>query len=216
MTELELHDVHVTHAAGTPWEVPGLEGVSLLARSGDRILIVGGNGSGKSTLLSVLAGLITPTSGRCLLDGRPVDTQPDRVGLLIQNTRLQLSRPTVLEELTDMARDTQQVTRVARQLALESVLHRRIDELSGGQQRRVGLAGAILRDADLILLDEPLAGLDQAAALGLVRSLGVVNPASIVVVVTHDLEASKEILDHGLSGRILHIERGRVVERERQ
>ncbi|MBT8239904.1 MAG: energy-coupling factor ABC transporter ATP-binding protein [Acidimicrobiia bacterium] len=216
MTELEVRDVSVVHAAGTPWAVPGLHQVSLTAQSGDRILVVGGNGSGKSTLLSVLAGLVPPTSGHCLLNGQPVDTQPDRVGLLIQNTRLQLSRPTVREELADMAQDNKRVPQIVRQLSLESILHRRIDELSGGQQRRVGLAGAILRDADLILLDEPLAGLDQPSSLGLINSLESVSPDSIIVVVTHDLHATAPILDHGRSGRVLGIERGQVVERERQ
>jgi energy-coupling factor transport system ATP-binding protein len=216
MIELELGEVSVIHAAGTPWAVPALHGVSLRAQSGDRILIVGGNGSGKSTLLSVLAGLVIPTSGQCLLNGQPVDRQPDRIGLLIQNTRLQLSRPTVSEELTDMARDSDRVAPIVRQLALESILHRRIDELSGGQQRRVGLAGAILRDADLILLDEPLAGLDQRSSQGLLDSLEAVSRDSIIVVVTHDLQAASPILGDGRSGRVLRIERGRVVERERQ
>ncbi|MFW2380215.1 MAG: ABC transporter ATP-binding protein, partial [Acidimicrobiales bacterium] len=189
--------------------------VNLTAVAGDRILVVGGNGSGKSTLLSLLAGLVKPTSGQCLLNGEPVDSQPDRIGLLIQNTRLQLSRPTVAEELDDMAKDHATIPRVVQQLQLGPILHRRIDELSGGQQRRVGLAGAILRDADLVLLDEPLAGLDRRSALGFVESLEAVGHDSIIVVVTHDVDATRPILAHGRSGRILRINRGRVEERER-
>jgi energy-coupling factor transport system ATP-binding protein len=188
--------------------------VNLTAAAGDRILIVGENGSGKSTLLSLLAGLIVPTTGSCLLDGLPITEQTSRIGLLIQNTRLQLHRPTVREELDDMAKDRSDIPGVVRRLELGPLLHRRIDELSGGQQRRVGLAGTILRNADVILLDEPLAGLDRRSALGFVDSLEAVRPDSIMVVVTHDPEATAAILDHG-SGRILRIRGGQVDERER-
>jgi energy-coupling factor transport system ATP-binding protein len=165
--------------------------------------------------MSLLAGLIVPTAGSCLLDGRPITEQPDRIGLLLQNTRLQLSRPTVDEELDDMAKDRSAISVVVRRLGLGSLLQRRIDELSGGQQRRVGLAGAILRNADVILLDEPLAGLDRGSALGLVDSLEAVRSDSIIVVVTHDLDATSTILNHGSSGRILRIHGGRVDELER-
>ena len=215
MASLILTGVNVAHAARTPWEVPALHSIDLRLTSGDRVLIVGGNGSGKSTLMSVLAGLIVPTEGTCLLDGQPVSDQPGRVGLLLQNTRLQLTRPTVSEELEDMSTDDSQVPGIVAKLGLGPLLNRRIDELSGGQQRRVGLATAILRRAELLLLDEPMAGLDAASAKGLIAALDLVRPDAIVVIVTHDFEATKPFLSQGRSGRVLHIAEGTVTERER-
>ena len=215
MAALVLAGVSVAHAARTPWEVPALHSIDISLRSGDRVLIVGGNGSGKSTLMSVLAGIIVPTEGSCLLDGEPVSDQPGRVGLLLQNTRLQLTRPTVSEELEDMAADDSQVPGVVAKLGLGPLLNRRIDELSGGQQRRVGLATAILRKADLLLLDEPMAGLDTASSEGLLSALDLVRPDAVVVIVTHDFEATKPFLSQGRAGRVLHIADGSVSERER-
>jgi energy-coupling factor transport system ATP-binding protein len=173
---------------------------------------VGPNGSGKSSLTSILAGLVVPTHGSCLLDGTPVADQPDRVALVIQNTRLQLMRPTVAEELSDLASDPGRVPPVVRRLHLAPLLSRRIDELSGGQQRRVGLAGAMARHADLIIMDEPMAGLDRQARSQLLEALASVPDESIVVVVTHDLEACRPILGHGRTGRLLRIDGGRVKE----
>lgn len=215
MTTLSLRDLSVAHAAGTPWEVPALHGINLQFSAGDRVLIVGGNGSGKSTLLSVLSGLTTPTEGACELDGVPVANQPERVALLLQNTRLQLTRPTVSEELEDMATEASMVPGVVAKLGLAPLLGRRIDELSGGQQRRVGLATAILRRSELLLLDEPMAGLDAASVEGLLASLEVVRSDAIIVVVTHDYETTEPFLHHGNKGRVLEIADGSVIERER-
>lgn len=215
MAALVLAGVTVAHAAGTPWEVHALGSIDLRFVSGDRVVIVGGNGSGKSTLMAVLAGMIEPTTGTCLLDGVPISDQPERVGLLLQNTRLQLTRPTVSEELEDMTTDPFQVPGVVAKLGLGTLLNRRIDELSGGQQRRVGLATAILRKTDLLLLDEPMAGLDSASAKGLLAALDLVAPTAIVVIVTHDFEATRPFLGQGSTGRVLEIADGSVSERER-
>ncbi len=218
MTVLELQDVHVTHGAGTPWAVPALHAVNLRLESGDRLLVVGGNGSGKSTLLSVLGGLIVPTSGTCLLDGEPVSDRSDLVSIVIQNTRLQLMRPTVSEELDDFASSSAELPRVVNTLGLATLLNRRIDELSGGQQRRVGIASALLRKSQLLLLDEPMAGLDAESARGLLDALRLVAPTTIVVVVTHDLDATRALVDGADArgnGRVITLDRGRVEERQR-
>lgn len=212
MTALVLDSVRVDHAAGTPWETCGLQNVNLHLEAGERVLVVGGNGSGKSTLASVMAGLILPTEGTCTLDGIPIQEQAAQVTLVIQHTRLQLMRPTVKEELEDLADHTTVISPAANRLGLNGLLHRRIDELSGGQQRRVGLAGALVRQTPLILLDEPMAGLDHESRHQLVQALEELPQDSIVVVVTHDLPASRPILHQGLRGRLLHIDNGRVRE----
>ncbi len=212
MTALVLDNVRVDHAAGTPWETGGLHDVNLRLESGERVLVVGGNGSGKSTLASVMAGLIVPTAGTCTLDGIPIQEQASQVTLVIQHTRLQLMRPTVREELEDLADHTTVIGPAVNRLGLNGLLHRRIDELSGGQQRRVGLAGALVRKTPLVLLDEPMAGLDQESRHQLVQALEELPQESIVVVVTHDLVASRPILQQGFRGRLLHIDNGRVRE----
>ncbi len=214
MALLELRGVRVAHAAGTPWEQPALDRIDLRIEAGDRVIIVGGNGSGKSTLMSVLSGLIVPTEGSCELDHIPVSEQPDRVALLLQNTRLQLTRPTVSEELEDMAADASLTPGVVAKLGLGPLLNRRIDELSGGQQRRVGLATAIIRRADLLLLDEPMAGLDAKSVAGLLSALEVVRHDAIVVVVTHDFETTEPLLHQGNVGRVIEITDGAITERE--
>ncbi len=212
MTALILDNVRVDHAAGTPWETAGLHNVNLRLEAGERVLVVGGNGSGKSTLASVMAGLIVPTAGTCTLDGIPIQDQASQVTLVIQHTRLQLMRPTVREELEDLADHATAIGPAVNRLGLNGLLHRRIDELSGGQQRRVGLAGALVRKTPLILLDEPMAGLDQESRHQLVQALEELPQEAIVVVVTHDLAASRPILQQGLRGRLLQIENGRVRE----
>lgn len=212
MTALVLDNVRVDHAAGTPWETCGLHDVNLRLEAGERVLVVGGNGSGKSTLASVMAGLILPTQGTCTLDGIPLQEQAAQVTLVIQHTRLQLMRPTVREELEDLADHSSNIGAAASRLNLNGLLHRRIDELSGGQQRRVGLAGALVRRTPLVILDEPMAGLDQDSRHQLVVALEELPKDAIVVVVTHDLPASRPILHHGARGRLLQIDGGRVRE----
>ncbi len=212
MKRLILDSVGYDHAANTPWQKVALRDISLTLDPGERVLIVGGNGSGKSTLTSLMAGLLVPTIGTCTFDGIPINEQAKLVTLVIQHTRLQLMRPTVREELQDLAGDGQPIGAAAQKLGIRSLLGRRIDELSGGQQRRVGLAGALLRSTPLVLLDEPMAGLDHASRDLLVAALNTLPPESIVVAVTHDLEASEPILEQGRRGRLLRINGGRISE----
>ena len=94
-SRLEVVGVGHTYAAGSPWAQPALSDVNLAIEPHEGVLVVGGNGSGKSTLAWIMAGVLRPSRGQCLLDGQPVSGQVGSVGLAFQHARLQLQRTTV-------------------------------------------------------------------------------------------------------------------------
>jgi energy-coupling factor transport system ATP-binding protein len=174
------------------------------------VLIHGGNGSGKSTLAWIMAGLLTPSAGSCLVGGRPAHEQVGAVALSFQAARLQLMRPRVDLEVASAAGfspyDRERVTSALAAVGLDAALaRRRIDQLSGGQMRRVVLAGLLARSPRALILDEPLAGLDAASQRNLLRLLADLrtNNGLTVVVISHDFVG----LD-GLCPRILHLRDG--------
>src|SRR5262249_36910629 len=143
---ITLEGVGHVYSRGTPWANRALAGVDLTIRSGEALVVVGHNGSGKSTLAWILAGLIAPSEGRALLEGEPVVSAVGKIGLSFQHARLQVLRPTVLEEVRAVAHVDTRVARAALAtvgLAPQQFGGRRTDELSGGQLRRVVLAGVI-------------------------------------------------------------------------
>src|SRR5882757_11192008 len=173
---LELHGVGHEYGGGTPWASTALRDIDLVVNEGDGVLIHGLNGSGKSTLAWIMAGLLEPTAGTALLDGKPVSDQIGAVAISFQAARLQLMRGRVDLELAAAAGfDYHNHRRVEQALAtvgLDPALGlRRIDQLSGGQMRRVVLAGLLARSPRAIILDEPMAGLDAASRRGLLRLL---------------------------------------------
>ena len=210
-TVLQLRGVGHTYGWGTPWATRALQGVDLELTSGEGVLILGHNGSGKSTLAWILAGLLRPSEGRATLDGQPIDRAVGRVGLAFQHARLQLLRSTVARDIAAAAGAGPEVVPGAlTSVGLDpaAFAHRRVDELSGGEMRRVALAGIVARHPDVIVLDEPFAGLDDAGGRALGQLLGRLRLESgiTVVVVSHDDE-----LPEGLISRVVELERGRVV-----
>ncbi len=209
---LELRGVGHRYAAGTPWENSALRDIDLVVNEGDGVLIHGLNGSGKSTLAWIMAGLTVPTTGSCLLDGRPVSEQVGAVALSFQAARLQLMRGRVDREIASAAgfsaRERARVEAALAAVGLEaSLASRRIDQLSGGQMRRVVLAGLLARSPRAIILDEPLAGLDAASARGLLRLLEQLRRDGLtVVVISHDFDGLEE-----LCPRTLHLRDGQLV-----
>jgi len=185
---------------GTPWEVTALRSVSLDVRPGEGLLITGANGSGKTTLAWVLAGLIRPTDGTVTIDGAPAHESVGAVALSFQHARLQLQRPTVAEDILAAAgpgaapasTDADGFVRDSlRRVGLPADLAgRSIDELSGGQARRVAIAGLLASRPRVLVLDEPLAGLDREARRGLIELLGRMRREEdlTLIVISHDLE----------------------------
>ncbi|BBX62293.1 cobalt ABC transporter ATP-binding protein [Mycobacterium saskatchewanense] len=210
---LELINVGHEYGSGTPWAKTALRDISFVVEQGDGVLIHGGNGSGKSTLAWILAGLTVPTTGACLLDGRPTHEQVGAVALSFQAARLQLMRGRVDEEVASAAgfspRDEDRVAAALGVVGLDPTLaKRRIDQLSGGQMRRVVLAGLLACSPRALILDEPLAGLDAASQRGLLRLLEDLrrDRELTVVVISHDFAGLED-----LCPRTLHLSNGVLV-----
>ncbi|MGD0440876.1 MAG: DUF2232 domain-containing protein [Acidimicrobiales bacterium] len=205
---LRLRELGYVYANGTPWARRALEGIDLDLQKGEGIVVTGDNGSGKSTLAWILAGLLVPTEGEVLLEGRPVVAGTGAVGISFQHARLQLIRPTVLSDVAYGA-DKDRATAALRSVGLDPVTMgpRRVDELSGGEQRRVALAGLLVRDPVLLVLDEPYAGLDDEAREGLASILASLRDERGIatVVVSHDLDNAELLGD-----RMVTLEAGRV------
>jgi energy-coupling factor transport system ATP-binding protein len=200
---VEVRGADVVHDAGTPWAHPVLAGVDLDIPAGHTVLVTGPNGAGKSTLAWLLAGLLAPTTGTVTLDGRPLHN--GRAGSLlgIQHPRLALLRATVGEDVRDAAGvDRRSADAALRAVGLDPDRFgdRPVHELSGGEQRRVVLAGLLAAQPRVLVLDEPLAGLDAVAqdavrtALHALRSAGVT-----LVIVTHDAGALDDLADATLT-----------------
>ncbi|MBJ8344159.1 DUF2232 domain-containing protein [Antrihabitans sp. YC2-6] len=211
---LRLSGVRHTYLSGTPWATEALHGIDLTVGRGEGVLLVGGNGSGKSTIAWIMAGLIDPTEGTCELAGRPMTTQVGRVGLAFQHSRLQLLRRTVGGEIASWGGPDVGSARVGQALddvALDRILAGRgIDELSGGQARRVALAGILASKPRLVVLDEPLAGLDPEGRRGIIDLLGSLRRNGLtLVVISHDIEGMSTVCN-----RIVRLDGGRVATDE--
>ena len=209
-----------TYDLGTPWEKPVLRDVSLILDPGQAMLITGDNGSGKTTLSRVLTGLLVPTWGRVTLGGRPMERCVGDVALSMQFARLQLQRPTVRSDILAAAghgprigtgsvhrkgaisrEEGDRIVAEAMELVgLDPALATRgIDDLSGGQMRRVALAGLLASHPSVLILDEPMAGLDAASRDLLISVLDERRRAGLsILVISHDLEGMDSLCDtHG-------------------
>ncbi|MEZ0338610.1 DUF2232 domain-containing protein [Mycobacterium sp. pV006] len=209
---LELNGVGHEYGEGTPWAKAALSDIDFAVHEGDGVLIHGLNGSGKSTLAWIMAGLTEPTVGTCLLDGAPVSEQVGAVAISFQAARLQLMRSRVDHEIASSAgfsrHDRARVEKALATVGLDSSLAtRRIDQLSGGQMRRVVLAGLLARSPRALILDEPLAGLDADSQEGLVRLLQDLRRRNrlTIIVISHDFAGLEN-----LCPRTLHIRDGRL------
>ncbi len=210
---LRVRELGYVYANRTPWARRALAGIDLDLRRGEGIVVTGDNGSGKSTLAWILAGLLVPTEGEVLLEGQPVVAGTGAVGISFQHARLQLIRPTVLSDVAYGA-DDERASAALRSVGLDPVTMgpRRVDELSGGEQRRVALAGLLVRDPVLLVLDEPYAGLDDEAREGLAAILASLRDERGIatVVVSHDLDNAELLGD-----RVVILEAGRLAGERR-
>lgn len=216
---IELCDVRYVYAPGTPFEVEALRGVSLAVEPHEVLGVVGGTGSGKSTLAQHLNLLLAPTSGEVLVDG--VNARGlargelrKRVGLVFQFPEAALFAPTVREDVAFAPRrlglsDEQVEKRVGEALGALGAGHlaeRSPFALSGGEQRRVAIAGVLAMGPEVLVLDEPTAGLDPATREGLLDVVRALREGGVsVVVVSHDLDEVAEVAD-----RVCVLERGEV------
>ena len=195
-----------TYGVGTPFQRSAVEGLSLDIRRGEFLGIIGHTGSGKSTLIQHLNGLLKPSSGTIYLDGADIWAEPKkirsvrfRVGLVFQYPEYQLFEDTVRKDVAfgpkNMGLDAREVER--RVLAAlsavgldESVLDKSPFALSGGQKRRVAIAGVMAMEPEVLILDEPTAGLDPRGRESILQMLREYHEkrGSTVVLVSHSME----------------------------
>ena len=173
---LQIEDLTHTYSAGTPFQRSAVEGLSMTVGAGEFLGVIGHTGSGKSTLIQHLNGLLQPTSGRILLEGKDIWADPKKirdvrfkVGLVFQYPEYQLFEETVYKDIAfgpkNMGLDAEEIDRRVRDAAAfvglhETLLDKSPFELSGGQKRRVAIAGVIAMEPKVLVLDEPTAGLD--------------------------------------------------------
>jgi energy-coupling factor transport system ATP-binding protein len=217
--KLELRDVYHVYTPGTPFEVEALRGVSLAVEPGEVLGIVGGTGSGKSTLVRHMNLLLVPSRGEVLVDGVDASTLKKselrrRVGLVFQFPEAALFAPTVEEDVAfaprrlglDEGQVRERVRESLRMLGAGGLAGRSPFALSGGEKRRVAIAGVLAMGPEVLVLDEPTAGLDPATREELLVLIQHLRDAGVsVVLVSHDLDEVAEVAD-----RICALDEGRV------
>jgi len=209
---LRVENLHYVFNQGTPLEIRALEGVSFALTDGKALGILGGTGSGKTTLVRNLGGLLVPTEGRVLIDGR--DTRSygadlrRKIGLVFQRPERQLFEETVFKDISFVLRrfsglsdgEINDKVRAACELVglnINEVGDRPPSALSDGEKRKVALAAILVDNPETVMLDEPAVGLDPPSVADLVGALEKMKIAGgkTLVIVSHDMEYFLPILD---------------------
>ena len=217
--------LNYTYMTGGPYETKARDDVNLTIADGEFVGLIGHTGSGKSTLVQHLNGLLLPTDGKIYVDGMDVaDKNTDRrairrrVGLVFQYPENQLFEETVEKDIAfgprNLGLDENEIARrvrdAMRKVALNyDTLHERsVFELSGGQMRRVAIAGVLAMEPQVLVLDEPCAGLDphgREEILGLIRDLHS-DSGTTIVMVSHSMDDVASLAE-----RVIVMNHGRVV-----
>ena len=202
---LEVKNLHHTYSAGTPFEHDALRDVSFSVQRGEFIGVIGHTGSGKSTLMQHLNGLLKPTSGQILLDGKDIWSDKKltrqsrfRVGLVFQYPEYQLFEETVYKDIAfgpkNMGLKPEEIDRRVREAAgfvgvTDAMLQVSPFDLSGGQKRRVAIAGVIAMEPEVLILDEPTAGLDPEGREGILANIESYRQAknATIMMVSHSM-----------------------------
>lgn len=221
---LEVRGLTHVYSAGTPFEQKALDDINLTVKQSEFVAIIGHTGSGKSTLIQHLNGLLRPTEGRVLFRGRDIFAEKKelrdirfRIGLLFQYPEYQLFEETVYADIAfgpknqklSAAEVDERVREAAKFVGIgEELFEKSPLELSGGQKRRVAIAGVIAMRPGVLVLDEPTAGLDPRAREGLFQNIEEYrnSTGSTVVLVTHSMDDVARIAD-----RLVVMDHGKVV-----
>lgn len=210
---LEVKNLCHVYSVGTPFEHTALEDVSFCADRGEYIGVIGHTGSGKSTLMQHLNGLLKPTSGDVLLDGKSIWADKAatrqarfRVGLVFQYPEYQLFEETVYQDIAfgpkNMGLSHGEIDRRVREAAgfvglTEAQLEASPFDLSGGQKRRVAIAGVIAMEPEILILDEPTAGLDPAGRADILANIEAYRDArnATIMMVSHSMNDVAKVAD---------------------
>ena len=210
---LEVKNLTYTYSAGTPFEHKALDNVSFSVSRGEFIGIIGHTGSGKSTLMQQLNGLLKPTSGQVMLDGQDIWSDKKltrqarfRVGLVFQYPEYQLFEETVYKDIAfgpkNMGLKEEEIDRRVREAAgfvgiTEEQLQVSPFDLSGGQKRRVAIAGVIAMEPEVLILDEPTAGLDPVGRAAILENIEQYRKAknATIMMVSHSMEDVARLTD---------------------
>ena len=211
------------YSAGTPFEHGALIDVDFTAYRGEYLGIIGHTGSGKSTLIQHLNGLLKPTSGRVLFEGKDIWETKERthqtrfhVGLVFQYPEYQLFEETVYKDIAfgprNMKLSKGEIDRRVREAAAfvglsDAMLEQSPFELSGGQKRRVAIAGVIAMEPSVLILDEPTAGLDPVGVENILSNIHDYHVAknATIIIVSHSMEEVARTVD-----RLVVVNDGRI------
>ena len=220
---LQIKNLTHTYGVGTPFQRSAVEDMSFDVYAGEFLGIIGHTGSGKSTLIQHLNGLLRPTSGQILLNGRDIWAEPKkirdvrfRVGLVFQYPEYQLFEETVYKDIafgpSNQGKRGEELDRCVREAARmvgirDDQLEKSPFELSGGQKRRVALAGVLAMEPDVLILDEPTAGLDPAGRDNLMENIRHYheNKKKTIILVSHSMDEIARNVDRILVLKNAHI-----------
>ena len=220
---LQIKNLTHTYGVGTPFQRSAVEDMTFDVYQGEFLGIIGHTGSGKSTLIQHLNGLLKPTSGQVLLSGKDIWAEPKkirdvrfRVGLVFQYPEYQLFEETVYKDIAfgpiNMGKTGEELDRCIRESARlvgirDDQLEKSPFELSGGQKRRVALAGVLSMEPEVLILDEPTAGLDPAGRENLMANIRDFhrNRHTTVSLVSHSMDEIAQNVDRILVLKSAHV-----------
>ena len=213
MSIITLENIDYFHAKGTPYQIKALDNINLSIREGRVTGIIGHTGSGKSTLVQMFNGILRPNSGRVLVGGEDIWKKPKeiskirfKVGLVMQYPEYQLFEETVYRDIAfapkNMGLSEEEIDACVREAAefadlSEELFDKSPFDLSGGQKRRVAIAGIIAMRPDVLVLDEPAAGLDPRGRAAIFKNIVDYQRKSgkTVVIVSHSMEDMAKYCD---------------------
>ena len=223
MSDITLENLSYYHAKGTPYEIKALDDIALNIKEGRITGIIGHTGSGKSTLVQMFNGILKPHSGRVLLSGEDIWKKPKKirnvrfkVGLVMQYPEYQLFEETVYKDIAfgpkNMGLSEDEIKkRVLNAISYvgltEAYLEKSPFDLSGGEKRRVAIAGVIAMEPKVLILDEPTAGLDPMGKNALLKLIKDYNEqtGSTVIFVSHNMDDVAVVAD-----RVIVMNKGQV------
>ncbi len=221
---LRVENLTHTYSAGTPFQRNAIEHIDFAVYPGEYIGVIGHTGSGKSTFIQHLNGLLKPTEGKIYFSGQDIWSSPKvthetrfHVGLVFQYPEYQLFEETVYKDISfgpmNMGLSEEEVDRRVREAAgfvgiQDALLEKSPFELSGGQKRRVAIAGVLAMEPEVLILDEPTAGLDPAGCESILSEIGQYHRAkhNTILLVSHSME---EIARN--AGRIVVLDNCRIL-----